>query len=259
MAYIDLKVGDLDPTGAGKIDTIVIQGDGFIVYLEEDYGISWSTEEHYTGFAEDFGDVSNRVLILEGITNNLYKGKELRNINYILAQGLARVLDDKNSVTANKVLVEFEKSLEEKGRQLLKIEFIVASFVATVIVIIILCLLWMARYGLAFMLGDNAFQLVIASFCGGIGAFVSSFIRSLNFTGDIRVAKSTYRFDGAMRIFFGIIAGFITALAIQSNMLLGIINDLQGSSTSLICFLSTVAGASESLVPSIVKKVEEKV
>jgi len=257
--FIDLKVGDPDPTGAGKIDMIVIQGDGFIVYLEEDYGISWATEDHYGNFADDFGEVSNRVLMLEGLTNNLYAGKDLRNINYILAQGLARVLDDRSSANANKILDEFVKSLEEKGRQLLKIEFIVASFVATVVVILVLCLLWMARYGLACMLGNNAFELVIASFCGGIGAFVSSFIRSLNFTGDIRVAKSTYRFDGAMRIFFGIIAGFITALAIQSNVLLGIINDLKGTSFTLVCFLATVAGASESLVPSIVKKVEQKV
>jgi len=43
--FVDLKVGDDDPTGAGKIDTIVIQADGLIVYLEQDYGISYATEE----------------------------------------------------------------------------------------------------------------------------------------------------------------------------------------------------------------------
>jgi len=197
--------------------------------------------------------------MLEGLTTNLYKGKKLRDINYILAQGLARVLDDKDSTDANNILDEFEKSLEEQGRQLLKIEFIISSFLTTGLVLILLCTTWLLRFNLGYILGSNAFELVIASFCGGIGAFVSSFIRSLNFTGDIRVPKSTYSFDGAMRIFFGIIAGFIMALAIQSNMLLGIINDLKGSSMSLICFLSTIAGASESLVPSIVKKVEEKV
>ena len=256
---LDLKVGDTDPTGAGKINTIVFQGDGVLVYLDQDYGISWQTEEEFTEFAADFGDVSNRVLMLEVLTSNLYKKKKLRDVNYLLAQGLVRVLDDKVSDNANEILDEFEKSLEEQGRQFLKIEFIVASFLTTIFVIILLGILWFFRTPLQYIVGTGAFVLVIASCCGGIGAFVSTFIRSLNFTGDIRVSKKIYSFDGAMRIFFGIIAGFVMALAIKSNIFLGVINDVKGISFAVICFLSTVAGASESLVPSIVKKVEQKV
>jgi len=162
--FIDLKVGDDDPTGAGKIDTIVIQADGLIVYLEQDYGISYATEEPFTEFAEDFGQVSNRVLMLEGLTNNLYKGKKLRDINYVLAQGLARVLDDKDSTDANNILDEFEKSLKEQGRQLLKIEFIISSFLTTGLVILLLGVTWLFRFHLRNILGSNAMEIVIASF-----------------------------------------------------------------------------------------------
>jgi len=256
---VDLKVGDPDPTGAGKISTIVFQAEGVLVYLDQDFGISWVTEEEFTEFAADFGDVSNRVLMLETLTNNLYKKKKLKDTNYLLAQGLARVLDDRDSSNAMEILDVFEKSLEEQGRQLLKIEFIIASFLTTIFVIIILGVLWFVRNPLQYILGPGAFELVIASLCGGIGAFVSTFIRSLNFTGDIRVSSKIYSFDGAMRIFFGIIAGFVMALAIKSNVFLGIVNDVGGISFAVICFLSTIACASESLVPSIVKKVEDKI
>jgi hypothetical protein len=256
---IDLIVGDPDPAGGGKIQTIVFQGADCIVYLDQSNGINWETGEDYSGFPHDFGLISNRVLILEGITKNLFSGKKLTAINYLLAQGLARVIDDKNTKNAKEILDEFETSLSEQGRQLLKIEFIIASFFTTMFVILMLCLTWLFRCYFSLALGTNAFALILAAYCGGIGAFVSSFIRTLNFTGDIRVPKNIYSLDGSLRIFYGLIAGFIIALAIISNVLLGIVNDFEGSSLSLICFLATIAGASESFVPSIIKKVEEKV
>lgn len=256
---VDLKVGDPDPTGAGNISMIVFQAEGVLVYLEEDYGISYITEEDFTEFADDFGQVSNRVFMLEIVVNNLFKKKDRPAVNYLLAQGLARVLDDKDSTNANEILNNFEKSLNEQGRQILKIDFIVASFLTTAFVIVLLAILWFLRSPLNFIVGDGAFEIIIASCCGGIGAFVSSFLRTLNFIGDVRVSRWIYCFDGAMRIFFGIIAGFVMALAIKSNIFLGIVNDVGGISFAVISFLSTIAGASESLVPSIVKKVEEKI
>lgn len=256
---IDLVVGDPEPTGGGKIQTIVFQAFECIVYLDQAHGINWETGEEYTGFPDDFGLISNRVLILEGITKNLFAGRKLKDINYLLAQGLARVLDDKNSANAIQVLDEFATSLEEQGRQLLKIEFIIASFFTTSFVLLMLLLTWLFRWNFSFILGPGAFELVMASYCGGIGAFVSSFIRSLEFKGDIRVPKNIYSFDGALRVFYGLIAGFIIALAIKSNILLGIVNDITGSSIYVICFLAAIGGASESFVPSIIKKVEEKV
>ena len=254
-----MVVGDPEPSGGGKINTIVFQGDGSLVYLTDDYGISWMTEEHYSDFPDDFGLVNNKVLFLEGITNNLYSGRKLRSTNYLLAQGLARILDDKHSRNANQILVEFEKSLEEQGRQLLKIEFVVSSFFTTFFLLVILSLSWIFRFNIELMLGKDAFDVLIAAYCGGIGAFVSSFIRSLNFTADIRVPKLVYSLDGALRIFYGVIAGFIISLAVKSNVLFGVVNDLKGISMVLICFLATIAGASEYLVPSIIKKVEQKV
>jgi len=48
-------------------------------------------------------------------------------------------------------------------------------------------------------------------------------------------------------------------LGIKSNILLGLINDIDEKTLLIVCFFSTIAGASEKFIPSIIKKVEEKV
>jgi hypothetical protein len=257
--FEDLVEGDKDPITDTTIKSLVLKGEGFIVYLDDEHGICWSTDEDYSDFADDFGLVSNHVTTLEGITTKLFKGDELKNFNYLLAQGFARVLDDKDSTNANKMLEGVEKTIHENGRQLLKMSYITASFMTTICVGLFITLTWIFRLEVLEIIGQSALEVLLAVFCGGIGAFISSFIRSLNFDGDVRVPRNTYRLDGFLRIFYGLIAGFVMSLAIKSNVVLGLINDLDQKSLAVVCFFSTIAGASESLIPSIIKKVEEKV
>jgi len=189
---IDLVEGDEDPICGGPIKTLVMKGEGFIVYLSIDHGICWSTDEDYGDFSENFGLISNRVKTLENLGNKFFKDEELKNFNYLLAQGFARVLDDKNNDNADQILNEVEKSLEEQGRQLLKTNYIISSFVSTLIIGVLIILSWIFRDEITLIIDRNAFEILMASFCGGIGAFISSFIRTLNFQGDIRVPKTTY-------------------------------------------------------------------
>lgn len=257
----DLMVGDPAPTGGGKIQDIVYQSEQFIVFLSEDYSSNWVTSEDYDGYPDDFGLITNRVRVLELLAENLFKGKVLRELNFCSAEGLARVLDDKKTTNANKVLDAVEETIKERGRQVLKIEFIHFSFLTTLVVMALLIFSWLARESFIFLLGQNAYEIILAVLCGGIGAFVSTFLRSLKFEGDIRVSLTVYRLDGFLRIFYGLIAGFVIALAVKSNMILGLINDLDNVSLSLalLGFIATVAGASESLIPSIIQKMEKQV
>jgi hypothetical protein len=256
---IELVEGDEDPMCGGPIKTLVMKGEGFIVYLSTEHGICWSTDEDYEDFSEKFGLISNRVKTLENLGSKFFKGEELKNFNYLLAQGFARVLDDKSNDNADQILNEVEKSLEEQGKQSLKTNYIIASFVSTLIIGFLIILTWIFRNEVTLIIDRSAFEILMASYCGGIGAFISSFIRALNFHSDIRVLKTTYILDGFLRIFYGLVAGFLISLGIKSNILLGLINDIDEKTLLIICFFSTIAGASEKFIPSIIKKVEDKV
>lgn len=251
---IDLVEGDKDPICGDVIRTLVYKDVHFIVYLTDDSNINWATEG-YTNFAPDFGLITNRVKSLEHVTKNLYSNHRLEDMNYLLAEALARCLDDHNTILAKDMLDDIETRIATSGNQILKIKYLLSSVKSTVLIIVFLIMCWILREFITPVITESGFTILLASLCGGIGAFLSSFIRSINFKGDVHIEMYVYKIDGALRIFYGVIAAFIIALAIKSNFILGMLNQLNYS-VALLCFCGCAAGASETLVPSIIQKLE---
>jgi|ERR1022692_3276306 hypothetical protein len=60
------RVGEPGPSGS-VIKQIIIQGVEFIVYIDSNVDIEWSTEETYVDFHPQFGSIQNRVSYWESI------------------------------------------------------------------------------------------------------------------------------------------------------------------------------------------------
>ena len=255
---IDLVPGDIDPICGGQIKYLILKEAHFIVYVDSAGDLNWSTSK-YTGFPSDFGTVINKAKMLEHLVDRLFPKINRIQFKCLIGEGIARLLDDKSTTNASSMLQETESNIKEEGRHILKTRYIIGSISTTIAIIIVFVFLWLVRDYLQLYFGVTSLTIIMASLCGGIGAFISSFFRSLNFTADVRISKYVYTLDGFLRIFYGTIAGLVITLAIKSNTIMGFIVEEQSVSMSLLCFFSTMAGASESLVPSIIKKIEEKI
>lgn len=255
-SFIKLVEGDKDPVLGVTIKEVVFKDTNFIVYLGSKDDIYWSTLG-YEKFSDDFGLVMNKVRELELLNESIFKGKELNRYNYFVAEGVARLLDDHNSTNAMKILDEARREITVQGKNKNRITYILSSIIFTLVIALFIFLLFTFRHFIIESLNQNAYEILISSLFGGIGAFISAFFRSNTYEPDIFLRKRIHILDGLLRNFYGCIAGLLIVLGIKSNLIFGFLNNTD-KSLIVISFLCFIGGASESLIPSLINQVEGK-
>lgn len=255
---LDLTPGQRDYISGYIVKELILKSSDFIVYLDDKNNLIWSTEG-YEDFPKDFGIVTSKVTMLEHLAEKIFWKKDTTKFKYLIGEGMARVLDDRSTERAMLMLNDVEARLKAEAKHILKTYYIVGSIVTTCLAIFTFLFFWINSSYITYAFSWKAQTVILAALCGGIGAFVSSFFRSVNFEGDITIPNWVYSLDGFLRIFYGIVAGLIITLAIKSNLILGVVNDQTSATIELLFFFGLIAGASESLIPSLIKKIENKI
>ncbi len=252
----EYKVDEIGPSGT-KISEIIIQGVDFIVYMDEGGNIQWSTETTYTDFHPRFGSIQNRVSYWESISNKLFSDADAYDYKCLLAEAYARIIDEKNLELSNDIIALTVNRIEKNGKEVLKQVYILSSFFSTLIVISLIILSIIYKNTLISFLNKDAFQILLTSLFGGVGAFVFATLRLRNYSPELAISKRIHRIDGILRVFYGVISGLIIAIGIKSNAVLGFIDKIP-STIYLEIFLGIMAGASEVIIPNLIKQVETK-
>jgi len=257
MNLSGLKYGDTDPNLGKKIKELILSTDTFIVYLDEDDVIQWSTSGK-TGFGDQFGSIQNQISFWESISNRMFSKQESCDYKCLLAEGYARMLDDNNREAAQDIINLTKDRITIQAKEVLRQEYLMASVMATAAVVAALITSMVFKSVISNFLGKNVFDIYLTGLMGGIGAFVSATIRSKNYDPEIKTSKRIHRIDGILRIAYGIIAGVLISIGIKANIIFGFINGIDRT-IFVETFLGAVAGASESILPNIIKQMEGKV
>ena len=208
--FSTLKPGDSSPTGNNKIKTVVVQTDMYIVCINDDNVIDWATNEDYGDWDKDGGKVLNKVSLLENLTVRIFDNElDIHRFKCMIAEGLARIIDDRDAKTAFDILSHVEKKIITIGKEKLRISYLKSSFTSTILVILLLVMIWIMRNYIQSYLNLTVFYGILCSLGGAIGAFVSTFLRAKSYDANIEIEVKIHLFDGALRIFYGIIAGLI--------------------------------------------------
>ena len=244
-----------DPSTLNTIIEIVLQSDKFIVTIDDALSINWMTNNKYTEYARDFSSVTSKVQLLSMQVNSLFTGRANKyKYKRIIAEALALVLDEKKSANALALLKEVEYRITEQGKERTRMAYIYYAFFTTLLIGVLLGITVQYKNMNWLFGGDvSRYQISIATFLGGIGAFLSAFIRFRNYEGSTNSGLSMHRLDGFLRVLYGCIAGLIFTLAIYSNTILGFLNTAAANQPWVIYFFATMAGASEFLVPGLIK------
>ncbi len=255
MELDKLSPGYPNPSTLTTIKEIVMRSEAFIVTIDDELSINWTANDKYTDYAKDFSAVTSKVQLLSMQVNQLFARKEDRHMyKRIIAEAMALVLYEKKSGNALALLKDAEERILEHGKERTRMAYLYYTFIAALFAGLLLCATLELRNINWFFVGDiNRYQITIATLLGGIGAFVSAFIRFRNYEGSTSAGLAIHRLDGLLRIVYGCIAGLILTLAIYSNTFLGFLNTASVNQPWVIYFFAAMAGASEFLVPNLIK------
>jgi len=251
--FSKLKAGDIEPTLGKKIKELILASDTFIVYMDDNDVIQWSSDKD-----DVLGDIPNQISYWETISNKLFSREESYDYKCLLAEGYARVLDGEHANVAQKIIDQAVDRITTHGREMLRQQYVLASLFSTAVIGALLILSIASKEWILSYVGQNAFDIYLAGLFGGVGAFVSTMTRSKKYDPEITISKKIHTIDGILRIIYGIIVAGLIAIGIKANLMFGFINGIE-KNIYVFAFLGAVGGASEIIFPSIIKKIENKV
>lgn len=254
LGHTDLKAGDTDPELNKVIQDLVLSTDFFIVYVATDLSIQWrTTDEHQQ--ADHCGEVLNRVATLEVQSHFISDRTTLNNIRRHIAEGLARCLDGQPLKNSEAILKEAEIEIRNRNRETSWSWYFTLAYQLTAGCGILICVLWLLRAEGRHVLGIPAFDVVLGTLCGAIGALLSVTMRGDRLNMDANAGPMVHRLEGLSRIGAGAGGAFFVSLAIKSGVILGGAH-FNGSSLALILAFCIAAGGSERVVPSLITTFE---
>ena len=250
--------GDIEPTLNKKIEFLIDCDVEYIVYVADDLFAQWSMTENYGRPIPAFATISNRVNQLETLSLTSLRKSQRKALAGLLAEAMARIIGDKNEEKALEVLGMAESYYYARSAENARAWYVGgATLTASISLIAALCL-WLLKGLAASSLGNNAFEVLLGTMVGGIGALLSILTRNQKIEMDPTAGSFIHYVESVSRVLAGNIGAFIIAVGIKGNFILGFTQATNYSLATLIT-ICTCAGASEMIVPGFIKRVESSV
>ena len=258
LDFTQYKKGDIVTSANQKIEILIAKTKKFIVYLNEDYDVEWSENFNENEFAKDYGDVINRMALLETSSIVLLGSPHLLPFRRLLAESVARLLDDENSKSAYEILDQAEEYLKIRSAERARFWYLGSSFLFTAFLILFSIVYWLFKDFFIIYIGEIGFEITFVSLFGSSGALISIISRSSSIKMDALAGARAHYMESLARIAFGVVGALFISVGIKANIILGIANSNNNSMLFLILF-SIAAGFSERIVPNLLRKMEKAI
>ena len=238
------------------IHILIVVEPNYIVFLDDKLYMHWWYDESYGELAKGFGAVLEKQANLEATSTLLLKQPHLEPLRRMLAEAIARLLDDRSVEYANHMLEVAADYLRARSVERARIWFLRAMIIATSVLLLFGLLFWKNKEGFLnyFAFSPGAAEVFVGLSLVSLGALLSVLLRLNRLPVDPSAGSKVHYFEGVMRVLVGALAGAIFILAVKANVLLSTINQSPNSLTVLI-LLSIVAGASEQLLPNLINRI----
>lgn len=241
-----------------KIKYLVISTAQYVVFLDKDLDVDWKTTDEYDEVGHQditrHNHILNMVAQLESIPAIHHELQTRISYKRMIGEAVARTLEH-DYENADKILTGAKKYIENRNTEVSRLWYLYSSGIASFACFSLLAILWHYRDAAISLWGSNALLLLLSSFAGGIGAFLSIILRigktSLNSASGFRLHFA----EGVSRIIAGCISGLLIALLIKLEILVPIF--AKAKLVNMAMFAGGIfAGASERLIPSLIEKVD---
>ena len=227
----------------------------YIVYLDDEYTVQWTWNVAYGDDPPGFAEVANRIGHLETLSATQLSGKQNELFERLLAEGMARILGEKDERKATEALNNAEAYLSARGAENARTWYLTGSSIVAFLSTIIACLLWLLKEPLMPIVSSGTIEVLLGACLGGPGALLSILYRSEKIPMEATAGPKIHYIEGAARALAGNFGAFVMALAVKANLVLGIIRsgDYNLPALLVVCF---VAGTSERLVRGFIGRME---
>jgi hypothetical protein len=240
-----LKVGERHLVLGVTVKTIIFDSDECVVFLDEHLDTYWDTDETTT---PEMGLVFNRVSELEAIPlEGLSEAAKLA-FRTMVAEGVARALDDEDNKSAEKIHNQAEAFVRARLAELARSWYLTTGLFALLLAALVMGLEWF------FLRAEVYATYAMCLAAGAAGAAFSLIARIGSFPLDPAAGRRLHTLEAVARVLVGVLGAFLAVLAVKSKLLLAPVAEQGLPSFLLIAF---VAGSSERFVPNLVQRVED--
>jgi hypothetical protein len=173
----------------------------------------------------------------------------------LLAEGMARVLGDKDIAKARESLDYAEAFLRDRSVERARVWYMATSFAVSGLALLSALTIWILRQRVIGSIGKDPFEVGLAGLVGALGALISIFSRTERIKVDAVAGRWVHCVESAARTITGVVGALLTALAVKANALLGVTKSSDHALAWLL-FICATAGASERFVPNLIKQAE---
>jgi hypothetical protein len=237
---------------------LVLSNEEFIVFLDNDLDVDWSTSDAYDGHRDPskHNAVVNEAALLEATPCDGVSLAIKTHFKRLIGEAIARSLDS-DYIGANQMLRSAQKYILARSQELSRWWYLSASMGMALPFAFTGCVFWWARTFFIQELGDEAFWLLLSSVGGAIGALLSVIQRTGRLTFDCSAGRALHRLEATSRIWAGAISGILAGLAVRSEVILAVL--ARGERAPAIMMLAAfAAGTGERLATSIIAQVTTK-
>jgi hypothetical protein len=251
--------GDIDPTLNKEIHCLIDTEDNYIVYVDKDFYVQWSIlTPKYGNVIPSFGAIANKLRQLETLSRTSLNKSQIETFAGFLGEGMARIIGDKDEAKAHEVLSMAEAYLLARSAENARAWYVCGAALTALPTFLIACALWLLKSQAILFFGNSAFEVILGSLLGGVGALFSILSRAEKIQMDPTAGSSIHYIESASRILVGNIGALLVALAVKANIFLGF-TKVTDYSFALLLVICICAGASERLVSGFIKRIETSV
>jgi hypothetical protein len=240
---LGVKIGERSQLGP-LVESIVLDTEDCVVFLDESWNVCWQTDTEPTA---DFEHVIARVaeldaILLEGLTVPVR-----RIFRTMVAEGVARALEDEDNLGALKIHDRAEAFVRARLAELAR-SWVVSAALQALVVAAVIGLTW------ALVPGTRDSEFVTCMCAGAAGAALSVLSRVGSTLLDPSAGQRVHTLETTAHVLVGALGSFVAFLGVKAKLLFPSLND--GSSAHLL-LISFIAGAvAERLVPSLADRLD---
>ena len=249
--FSTLAESDLDPTLKHRIEWLIDSDDDFIVYIDEQNYVEWNMNDNDM-LGADTGQALNRIAQLESFDTDELSSEKRAVYARMIAEAVARLFQ-KDVKSADAVLTLAEEWIKARTTEIARTWYLTGAGLATLVcAVVVFCLVFGGPMPGVGPVGSAIHMILLGSFVGGLGAWLSVLQRTRTVSLDITAGPRMHQMEGIFRIMVGVLGALIVVLAIRAD-LLGKFNHL-----SAIVLMCVAAGVSERMVPSLIQQIESR-
>lgn len=250
-----VKEGEIDPRLGKRVDTLILRNKDVLVYLDEDHYVEWSYNEEKIPQGEGWPGIFNRVSLLEAFQIDGLSNEVRTSFRRMIGEGVARLLLSRDVGAANQILDKAEEYANARNLDLARRWYVSAAGAVCAVALVVAFITWALQGAVMAKLGGTAFDLLMTTCSGAVGASISLLLGTQNRPLDAIAGRPAHVFAGVTRVVTGMGGAALAALAVKVNVLAGFVVGTAHPFAALM-LVGAVAGASERLVPDMITRIE---